>query len=350
MINLLFQREKGGTMIQARPIISRPRSSKTAEVNYLTGTDSPIDRILQKISKMELPDKEHFESYMRHKWRMNHKPSTLLGSFHAVSSFLTFYSGLGKSELQDIMRDDVGAFVEHEQDRRLKVTTVRTRLNHLWAFLRFLIEQDIINERILKRKIKLKVPDFLPRAIAPGDVRKLLGSIEEKRDRALILVLLRTGMRIGEVLRLNVRDLDIRERKIHIYEGEKNCLGRVVYLSDDALMALKLWLRKRNMKTEYLFPGLQRKHLGYTQARNIFVKYICAAGLQHKGYTMHSLRHTFASELLNAGMRLEYLQLLLGHRNIEMTRRYARLTDKSREEEYFRAMAIIEQGGIHGTY
>ena len=52
-------------------------------------------------------------------------------------------------------------------------------------------------------------------------------------------------MRIGELLRLNMRDLDVRERKIHIYEGEKNCLGRVVYLSDDALMALGLWLRKR---------------------------------------------------------------------------------------------------------
>jgi integrase/recombinase XerD len=337
-------------MIQARPIISRPHSSKIEAVNYLTVTDSPIDRILQKIAKMELPDREHFESYMRHKWRMNHKPSTLLGSFHAVSSFLTFYGGLGKSQLQDIMRNDIEAFIEHEQDRGLKVTTVRTRLNHLWAFLRFLIEQDIINGRILKRKIKLKVPDFLPRAIAPGDVRKLLGAIKETRARALILVLLRTGMRIGEVLRLNVRDLDIRERKIHIYEGEKNCLGRVVYLSDDALMALKLWLRKRKPQREYLFYGLQNKHLGYTQARNIFVKYICAAGLQNKGYMIHSLRHTFASELLNAGMRLECLQLLLGHRDIEMTRRYARLTDKSREEEYFRAMAIIEQGGIHGAY
>jgi len=337
-------------MIQARPIISRPHSSKIEAVNYLTVADSPIDRILQKISKMELPEREHFESYMRHKWRMNHKPSTLLNSFHAVSSFLTFYSGLGKSQLQDIMRDDVEAFIEHEQDRGLKVTTARTRLNSLWAFLRFLIEQDIINERILKRKIKLKVPDFLPRAIAPGDVRKLLGCIEKTRDRALILVLLRTGMRIGEVLRLNVRDLDVRERKIHIYEGEKNCLGRVVYLSDDAVMALKLWLGKRNPETEYLFPGLQHKHLGYTQARNIFVKYICAAELQHKGYMIHSLRHTFASELLNAGLRLECLQLLMGHREIEMTRRYARLTDKSREEEYFRAMAIIEQGGIHGAY
>lgn len=336
-------------MIQARPIISSPHSSEI-EVNSQNVVDSPIDRILQKISKMELPEREHFESYMRHKWRMNHKPSTLVNSFHAVSSFLTFYSGLGKSQLRDIMRDDIEAFIEHEQDRGLKVTTARTRLNSLWAFLRFLIEQDIINEHILKRKIKLKVPDFLPRAIAPGDVRKLLGAIKETRARALILVLLRTGMRIGEVLRLKVRDLDIRERKIHIYEGEKNCLGRVVYLSDDALMALKLWLRKRKPQTEYLFPGLQHKHLGYTQARNIFVKYICAAGLQDKGYMIHSLRHTFASELLNAGMRLECLQLLLGHRDIEMTRRYARLTDKSREEEYFRAMAVIEQGGIHGAY
>ena len=336
-------------MTQAMPIIIRPRSSEI-EVNIYNVVDSPIDRILQKISKMELPEREHFESYMRHKWRMNHKPSTLLNSFHAVSSFLTFYRGLGKSQLRDIMRDDIEAFIEHEQDRGLKVTTARTRLNSLWAFLRFLIEQDIINEHILKRKIKLKVPDFLPRAIAPGDVRKLLGAIKETRARALILVLLRTGMRIGEVLRLNVRDLDVRERKIHIYEGEKNCLGRVVYLSDDALMALKLWLGKRNPDTEYLFPSLQHKHLGYTQARNIFMKHIGDAGLQNKGYTIHSLRHTFASELLNAGMRLECLQLLLGHREIEMTRRYARLTDRSREEEYFRAMVIIEQGGIHGTY
>jgi len=337
-------------MIQARPLISRPHSSKIEAAKYLTVADSPIDRILQKISNMELPEREHFESYMRHKWRMNHKPSTLLNSFYAVSSFLTIYSGLGKSQLQDIMRDDIEAFIEHEQDRGLKVTTARTRLNSLWAFLRFLIEQDIIKEDILKRKIKLKVPDFLPRAIAPGDVRKLLGAIKDIRARALILVLLRTGMRIGEVLRLNVRDLDVRERKIHIYEGEKNCLGRVVYLSDDALMALRLWLRKRKHQSEYLFPGLQHRHLGYTQARNIFVKYICAAGLQHKGYMIHSLRHTFASELLNAGMRLECLQLLLGHRDIEMTRRYARLTDKSREEEYFRAMTIIEQGGVRGDY
>ena len=162
-------------------------------------------------------------------------------------------------------------------------------------------------------------------------------------------MLLRTGMRIGELLGLKMIDLDVHERKINIYEGEKNCLGRVVYLSDDVLMAIKLWLSKRDPKKEYLFYGL-RRGMCYTSARNIFTKYLREAGLQNKGYTMHSLRHTFASELLNAGMRLECLQLLMGHREIEMTRRYARLTDKSREEEYFRAMEIIEQGGIHGAY
>jgi integrase len=67
------------------------------------------------------------------------------------------------------------------------------------------------------------------------------------------------------------------------------------------------------------------------------------AGLDHKGYTIHCLRHTFATELLNAGMRIECLQPLLGHSNLEMTRRYARLSNKTREAEYFRAMATIEK-------
>jgi site-specific recombinase XerD len=80
------------------------------------------------------------------------------------------------------------------------------------------------------------------------------------------------------------------------------------------------------------------------------VKYLKDAGLAHKGYTIHCLRHTYASELLNAGMRLEVLQQLMGHQDIEVTRRYARLTDKTREEEYFRAMALIEKGEIDGEY
>jgi site-specific recombinase XerD len=84
--------------------------------------------------------------------------------------------------------------------------------------------------------------------------------------------------------------------------------------------------------------------MAYSTARLMFETYLTRAGLTHKGYSLHSLRHTFASELLNAGMRIECLQPLMGHSSLDVTRRYARLTDKTREEEYFRAMTIIEKG------
>jgi integrase len=83
--------------------------------------------------------------------------------------------------------------------------------------------------------------------------------------------------------------------------------------------------------------------MSYSTARLSFHKYIAKAGLAHKGYSLHALRHTFATELLNAGMRLECLQVLMGHRSIEETRRYAQLTDKTREDEYFTAMSKIER-------
>ena len=62
-------------------------------------------------------------------------------------------------------------------------------------------------------------------------------------------------------------------------------------------------------------------------------------------YSLHSLRHTFATDMINAGMRVEVLQKLLGHKSIELTMRYAKLSAKTREQDYFRAMQIIEQGG-----
>ena len=311
---------------------------------------TPIDRILQKLSRMELPAKEHFERYMRHKWRLNHKPRTLQSSFTSVRLFLDFYGKSGKRDIEEIERVDLEGFIEHEQDRGLRISTVRTRLACIIAFLHFLMEQEVISGSLLKRGIKLKLPDVLPRAMNPADVRKLLSVIDDIRDRALFLLLLRTGIRIGEALGLRLNDLDIKDRKVHLFEGEKNSMGRVVYLSDDALFALKLWLRRRDKNKEFVFYGQGNGHLCYSTGRSLFVKYLKKAGLDQKGYTVHCLRHTFASELLNAGMRLECLQQLLGHQDIEVTRRYARLTDRTREEEYFRAMAMIEKGGIDGDY
>ncbi len=337
-------------MTQVQPITQESVEAESEELREQHFEQTPIDPILQKLSRMELPAKEHFERYLRHKWRLNHKPRTLQGSFTSVVLFLDFCGKSGKRNLEEIERVDLEAFIEHEQDRGIRISTVRTRLACIIAFLHFLMEQEIIPGSLLKRSIKLKLPDTLPRAMNPADVRKLLSVIDDTRDRALILLLLRTGIRIGEALGLTLNDLDIRERKIHLFEGEKNSMGRVVYLSDDALFAIKLWLRRRDPNKEFVFYGHGNKPICYSTGRSRFVKYLQRAGLEQKGYTVHCLRHTFASELLNAGMRLECLQQLLGHQDIEVTRRYARLTDRTREEEYFRAMAIIEKGGIDGDY
>jgi integrase/recombinase XerC/integrase/recombinase XerD len=337
-------------MTKLQPITNESVKSASEVLREQHLAQTPIDHILQRLSHMELPAKEHFERYMRHKWRLNHKPRTLHSSFTSVMLFLSFYGKSGKRELEEIERVDLEAFIEHEQDRGMHISTVRTRLACIIAFLHFLMEQDVISGAVLKRRIKLKLPDVLPRAMNPADVRKFLSVIDDTRDRALILLLLRTGMRIGEALGLRFNDLDIRDRKVHLFEGEKNSMGRVVYLSDDALFAIKLWLRRRDKNKEFIFYGRGNRRLCYSAGRSRFVKYLKKAGLEQKGYTVHCLRHTFASELLNAGMRLECLQQLLGHQDIEVTRRYARLTDRTREQEYFRAMAIIEKGGIDGDY
>jgi site-specific recombinase XerD len=337
-------------MTKVEPISNELIQSGSEVVREQPLLPTPIDRILQKLSYIELPAKDHLERYMQHKWRLNHKPRTLASSFTSVMLFLDFYGKSGKRELGEMERVDLEGFIEHEQDRGLRISTVRTRLACIIAFLHFLMEQDIVPGSLLKRGIKLKLPEVLPRAMNPADVRKLLCVMEDIRDRALFLLLLRTGMRIGEALELRLNDLDIKGRKVHLFEGEKNSMGRVVYLSEDALFAIKLWLRRRDKNKEFVFYGQSNGHLCYSSGRGLFVKYLQKAGLDQKGYTVHCLRHTFASELLNAGMRLECLQQLLGHQDIEVTRRYARLTDRTREEEYFRAMAVIEKGGIDGAY
>ncbi len=95
-----------------------------------------------------------------------------------------------------------------------------------------------------------------------------------------------------------------------------------------------------------LFYGQGKKNLSlcYGAARMMFIKYLNKAGLQYSGYSLHCLRHTYATDLLNARMPLECLRVLLGHTNLEVTRRYARLSDKTREEEYFSAMESILKG------
>jgi integrase/recombinase XerD len=309
-----------------------------------------LDDVVEKLEQKEILGKEYVEGYLRDQYRRNCKANTLWSTFTNLDIFLSFVKASGKSHLEQITREDLFAFIEHEQDRGMRPVTVHTRLVRIKAFIQFLVEQGVVRGDMLTRRLTVKVPDSLPRAMEVEDVKQLLSVIDNTRDRAMIVVLLRTGMRIGELLSLLVREVNLRERKIEIYEAEKTRVGRVVYLSEDALVCLKAWFKQRDSNKQLVFYAQGRHSMTYANARLVFAKYLAKAALSHRNYTLHCLRHTCASELLNAGMRLECLQQLLGHSSMEMTRRYARLTDKTREEEYFQAMEKIERGEIDGSY
>jgi len=316
----------------------------------LLSPNKGLDRILSKLQEKEIPGKGYVEQYLRNQYRRNLRPSTMRNSFRTICSFLRAVKKWGKNHLEQISREDLAKFVEHEQDRGSKPSTVRMRLACVKAFMRFLIEDDVIDPDVISKRMIIKVPDSLPRAIEPDDEDKLFSVIDDVRNRAMILLLVRTGMRIGELLNTRFSDVNLKDRKIDIWEAQKNRVGRVVYFSDDARVALKAWLKIRDPKKELVFYALSRDTMSYSAARSMFCKYIEKAGLSHKGYTLHCLRHSNASSLLNAGMPLECLKELLGHSSVEVTRRYARLTNKTRENEYFKAMSKIERGEIDGHY
>ena len=300
---------------------------------------------------LQWPMIEHISEFFQSLVRRNLSIGSLVQYFHALNRFFLFFKSLGVSRLEFVDRGHLGAFIEYLQDDNLMASSINGYLRSLYAIFGFLAEKDVISSDIMKNKFRLKMPDLLPKAIDPDDIKLFLSVINTARDRALILVLLRTGMRIGELLGTKIIDINFPERKIEIPQAYKNHEGRIVYMGDDACSALKNWLKERLPGKEYIFYGNDnREKLSYSMARVLFIKYMQKAGLSHKGYTLHCLRHTYASELLNAGMRLECLQVLLGHQNIEMTRRYARLTDNTRKNEYFKAMEIIERGEIDGHY
>lgn len=306
-----------------------------------------LNRAVDRLEVSCPPGFEYVISFLYDKYRRNHSISSLSQTGRTLHTFLLFFKTFERAAIEDIKRSDIIAYVEYEQERGLKINSVRNHLHTVYAFLNYLVDNEVLAADILQKKIRLKLPEVLPRAVPAEDLHLILQTITGVRDRALFLLLLHTGMRIGELLKLKMADIILSERKILLSVGEKNLHGRVVYYSHVAEQALNKWLAIRETTSEYLFYGYQGRQLSYVVAWKIMKDAVQNAGLGHKAYSLHSLRHTFATNMLNAGMRLEVLQQLLGHLNIDMTLRYARISNVTREEAYFQAMAIIEKGDSH---
>ena len=306
-----------------------------------------LNRAVDKLERHGLPGYEYVIAHLYDKYRRNLTISTIGQTGQTLSAFLAFLQGSGTLDLETISRKDIADYIDHEQERGLKINSVRNHLQTVYAFLHYLVDNEVLPLEIIYKRIRVKLPEVLPRAIPTEDLREILAVITSIRNRALILLLLHTGMRIGELLQVKMTDIILSERKILLFIGEKNLHGRVVYYNQEAEEALKKWLAIRDSGIEHLFYGNRKRELSYVTAWMIMKKATQQAGLEPKGYSLHSLRHTFATNMLNAGLRLEVLQKLLGHLNIEITLRYAKIADGTREEAYFKAMAVIEKGGNH---
>ena len=251
-----------------------PSQLVSEESHELRCKQKIIDRALEKITARGLCGLEPVRAYLTELYRRNCRPNTLRAHAATIISFLLYLKGCGQERLEAIDREDIGGFVEHAQDLGLKPNTISTRLRGLYSFLKFLVQRGELGPEVLTRKLHIKLPVSLPRAIDPPAVKQMLAVIDHPRDRAIVLVLLRTGMRIGELLDTRLTDVDLNEQKIEIMVAQKSRVGRVVYLSEDACAVLRQWLVHRSRKSDYLFHGMGRPRLSYEAVRCRFERYL----------------------------------------------------------------------------
>jgi site-specific recombinase XerD len=161
----------------------------------------------------------------------------------------------------------------------------------------------------------------------------------------MFLLMLRCGLRVGEVSSLPWAAIDCTQGTLRI-DNSKGHVDRVVYLSPDVAKALRQWQRLQTAAAPYVFPSrMTRKGglpLSARQIRNCMTRYLKLAGIS-KAYSPHSLRHTFATQLLNAGASLEVVKELMGHRSLDVTLRYTQLYDRTKRAQYDQAMAQVEK-------
>lgn len=259
----------------------------------------------------------------------------------------------GVQELADVRRRHLYDYAEHRLEAGSSVTTINADLRSFQAFMLFLQEQEYPVPQALLRIHNLKPPERLPQYLTDEQVKALRDDFEsqvakpqfphQKRDalltRAAFYLLWQSGLRKGEVEELRLEDLDLNGRRLSVRNG-KGMKDRTVYLTDTTAQALSAYLAMRGTgPTDHVF--LYRNQ---PLSKDLIHGRLKAAG-ERAGVKVHAhrLRHTAATQLLNAGCPVTSIQKFLGHKKLNSTMIYARAHDKTVEADYFAAMGRIEQ-------
>ena len=245
-----------------------------------------------------------------------------------LNNFLSWLNKLDIQDYKNISEVLINEYVAYLFKNGLKSSSVNRKISSLKSFYLFLIKKKVISSSPLSEIITPKKQQYLPSSMSEDEVERLLQSpnIEldiETRDKAMIEMLYATGMRISELINLKITDIDIERSVLKVLgKGSKE---RLIPFGEKASDSLSYYLKKRkkSLAKEVFISNRGKKmtRTGFWQRIKI---YLSREGLQDS-ISPHTLRHAFATHLLNRGADLRSVQLLLGHSDLSTTQIYTHI-------------------------
>ncbi len=205
---------------------------------------------------------------------------------------------------------------------KLSENTLHSKINAL----KFYYEQVLSREKFFWEIPRPKKPEILPKVISKERIADLINSIENVKHKTIIMLTYACGLRVSEVVSLRIKHIDGQRKTIFI-ERAKGKKDRVISLNPNMLIMLREYYRQYQPK-DYLFEGqFENEHLSERSMQQVIQNAKRKAGIIQDG-SMHMLRHSFATHLLDKGIDVVFIQKLLGHNNIKTTLRYLHVTNK----------------------
>ncbi len=235
---------------------------------------------------------------------------------HFASHYMRSPQEMGEKEIR-------GFLLHLVRDRKASPATQDMYVNAL----KFLYTVTLKRPEVVKDISHPKRPQTLPVILSQEEVLRIFESIRSVKYKAIITTAYAAGLRVSEVCGLRIADIDSQRMRIHVRAG-KGKKDRYVMLGESLLALLRQYYKAARPQGEYLFPGQKpNRPLCTTSVIRVLRRVIRETGLT-KRVTMHTLRHCFATHLLEAGTDIRILQVLLGHSSISTTLRYTHITDR----------------------
>jgi len=277
--------------------------------------------------------------YQRALKRKNYSPHTVKTYVNILDQFMRWLT----VSLYEVTRKEIGAYVDHLLRKRRTSKTITCHLQTIRLFFDYLMNEEGRSMVNPVTQISLRLPKPLPRHLKDDQVTRLFAVIRDPRDRAMFMLMLRCGLRVQEVAELTTDAVEYGRRQIFVFHG-KGAKDRVVYMSEDARSALSAYLAKRSSKARALFLVQKGPMRGKPlSVRGIQKRIEYYARKSELNVSCHRLRHTMATQLLNADADLATIQDLLGHGQITTTQRYCRVANLKVQRDYYKAMKVVLQ-------